>query len=430
MTDVASSTPLAGTHAVVVNWRDLEHSLAGGSERYAWEYATALRTAGARVEFITARDRGQRRRDVRDGIEVRRGGGAFTFYAFAAWSLLRRRRSVDVVIDPECGIPSFSPLYVRRSTAVVLVVHHVHQEQFTTYFPAPLARLGQWLERVAMRRVYRRRRTVAVSESTREEMLTQLDWDSPVSIIANGTTAPLVRPGEDDVASTEVLRAKDPDRLLVLGRLVPHKRVDLVLRAMHDLRDARPDLHLDVCGKGPELDRLRQVTTDLDLTDRVAFHGYVAEATKQALLRRAGLHVCASDIEGWGQVVIEAAGYGIPTVARDVPGLRDSIRDGETGWLVPDSDDLDVVQVRITAAIDTALDDLEEPENRRLAFKASTTWAAGFSWSRMHHDAVDLVVDERRTRQALRGRPQHASRVSRTNSTTAAPAATAATTER
>lgn len=433
MTTVVPSTPLAGTHAVVVNWRDLEHSLAGGSERYAWEYATALRAAGARVEFITARDRGQRRHDVRDGIEVHRGGGAFTFYAYAAWSLLRRRRSLDVVIDPECGIPSFSPLYVRRSTAVVLVVHHVHQEQFETYFPAPLARLGQWLERSVMRRVYRRRRTVAVSESTRQEMLTQLDWDRPVSIIANGTTGPLGALEEDDVASTEVLLAKDPDRLLVLGRLVPHKRVDLILRAMHDLRDTRPGLHLDVCGKGPELDRLRRLAASLDLTDRVTFHGFVAEATKQALLRRAGLHVCASDIEGWGQVVIEAAGYGIPTVARDVPGLRDSIRDGETGWLVPDSDDLDVVQGRLTAAIGTALDDLGAPENRRLAFKASTTWAAGFSWSRMHHEAVDLVVDEHlalKALQARQGRPRHASRVSRTTSTTAAPAATAATTER
>ena len=46
--------------------------------------------------------------------------------------------------------------------------------------------------------------------------------------------------------------------------------------------------------------------------------------------------MCASDAEGWGQVVVEAASYGMPTLARDVPGLRDSIRDGETGWLVAD----------------------------------------------------------------------------------------------
>ena len=204
MNQTPRSAPLAGTRAVVVNWRDLEHSLAGGSERYAWEYAKALLAAGAQVEFITARDRGQSRRDLRDGIEVRRGGGAFGFYAFAALSLLRRRRSVDIVIDPECGIPAFSPLFVPSTTTVVLVVHHVHQDQFATYFPAPLARLGQWLERVAMRRVYRRRRTVAVSESTRQEMVDQLGWSTPVEIIGNGTSVPPVDLRDD--AHDEALR--------------------------------------------------------------------------------------------------------------------------------------------------------------------------------------------------------------------------------
>ncbi len=390
--------PLAGTRAVVVNWRDLEHSLAGGSERYAWEFAKALLAAGAEVEFITARDRGQARHGERDGIAIHRGGGAFGFYAFAAYSLLKRRRSLDIVIDPECGIPSFSPLYVARSTAVVLVVHHVHQQQFATYFPAPLARVGQWMERVAMPFIYRRRRTVAVSESTRDEMVTQLGWETSVEIIANGTSAPEAERGLG-TDPTEALVDKDLDRMVVLGRLVPHKRVDLVLRALHALRDERPGLHLDVCGKGPELDRLRWIAADLDLADRVTFHGYVAEKTKEAILRRAALHVCASDIEGWGQVVIEAAGYGIPTVARDVPGLRDSIRDGETGFLVPDSEDLDEVEQRLTGAIRTALVELEASENQRLFIKACTTWASGFSWARMHHDAVDLVVDERRARQ-------------------------------
>ena len=51
--------PLEGRRAVVANWRDPWHQLAGGSERYAWELAMGLRDAGARVEFWTARDPGQ-----------------------------------------------------------------------------------------------------------------------------------------------------------------------------------------------------------------------------------------------------------------------------------------------------------------------------------------------------------------------------------
>ncbi|WP_148614743.1 glycosyltransferase family 4 protein [Nocardioides rubriscoriae] len=377
---------LAGARVVVVNWRDLDHSLAGGSEHYAWELATGLRRAGAQVTFVTARERGAARRTVRDGIDVRRGGGTFGFYAYAAWSLLRRRRTVDVVIDPSCGIPTFSPLFVRRATPVVMVMHHVHQEQFATYFLGPVARFGQWLEKVAMPRVYRRARVVAVSDSTRVEMVRALGWTTPVGLLENGATVP----APDHTGHL----AADVDRMVVLGRLVPHKRVDLVLRTLHALREERPGLHLDVCGKGPELDRLRALATELDLDDRVTFHGFVTEETKRAVLRRAALHVCASDSEGWGQVVIEAAGHGVTTVARDVPGLRDSVRPGVTGTLVPDDADPDVVGRRLTDAVRTALTDLDDPDHRGRTHRACQEWAAHFSWERMHREGVDLVAAE------------------------------------
>jgi glycosyltransferase involved in cell wall biosynthesis len=382
----STHSPLAGRRAVVVNWRDPWHSLAGGSERYAWEFARALRAAGANVEFLTAREPDQRHADEREGIDIRRAGGPFTFYAHAALRLLLLRRRLDIVIDPEGGIPAFSPLFVRRDTAVVLVLHHVHQEQFRTYFPAPLAWIGRTLERVVMPRVYRRRATVAVSESTRREMHTQLGWEGPVGILANGASAAADHNG--------LTQAKDIDRMVVLGRLVTQKRVDLIIRALHALREERPGLHLDICGKGPERLRLEELTDRLGLTDRVTFHGYVSEATKEDLLRRAAVHVCASDMEGWGQAVIDAAGYGVPTVARDVPGLRDSVRDGATGWLVPNAADLEVVGARITEQVRAAMRELEAPENLALTVKACHEWATTFSWPQMHEQARALVEAE------------------------------------
>ncbi len=382
------STPLAGRRVVVVNWRDPEHSLAGGSEIYAWEFARALRAGGAEVEFLTARERGQEATTVRDGIVVRRRGGSLSFYLHTALRLLARRRRVDAVIDPSCGLPSFAPLFLRRRTPVLLVMHHVHQEQFTTHFPAPVAAFGRWLERVLLPLVYRRRRVVAVSPSTIEEMRRQLGWTGPVGLLANGADLPPV--GAVDPA------AKDPDRVAVLGRLVAHKRVDLVIHAVDVLRAEFPRLQLDVIGKGPERLALEGLAARLGLAHRVNFHGFVDDSAKAALLTRASVHVCASDAEGWGQAVIDAAGYGVPTVARDVPGLRDSIRSGESGWLVPDSDDLDEVGRRLTAQLREALAEADTPVDRALRFGACQAWAEQFDWSEMRRQALALVISELR----------------------------------
>jgi len=382
---VGVTPALAGRRVVVANWRDLDHSMAGGAERYAWELARALADAGARVYFLTARERGRRRRESREGIRIHRGGGRFGFYAYAAAWLLRHRRSLDAVIDCEAGIPVFSPVWTAGSVPVVLLVHHVHQQQFGTYLPRPLAVLGRFLEGRAMPQVYRRAHTLAVSESTRAEMLVQLDWRGPVEVLHNGNTQPVpVKVADEDTV----------DRVLVVGRLAPHKRVDVVVRAIAALRERRPTLRLDIVGQGPDTQVLHQLVEDLDAEKFVTVHGFLDEAAKADLIAHARLHVCASDVEGWGQVVIEAASYGVPTVARDVPGLRGSVRPGHTGWLVAEArqHDLRTVQSRMTVAIGDALEELEDPERRREIADECRAWAGGFSWTRMHSEAVAHVA--------------------------------------
>lgn len=380
---------LDGARVVVANWRDLDHSLAGGSERYAWEFARGLVEAGAEVDFLTAREPGRPRAEVRDGIRIVRRGGPLGYYLLALLWVFARRRSIDAVIDMEAGIPLFSPLAVaRRRTGVLLVVHHVHLDQFDTYFPRPVAALGRFLEGTLMPRVYRGVPTVAVSESTRRAMTDRLGWQEPITLLANGNSSP--RPyrsaPEDSV-----------DRLVVLGRLSPHKRVDLAIRAVAALQPSRPTLHLDVIGKGPDRDRLERLVRDLGVEKAVTFHGFVTEDDKAALLGRARLHLCVSDVEGWGQAVVEAASYGVPTVARDVPGLRDSVRPDETGWLLPEpTDDLVAVQARLLVGIEEALAQLADDERRAEISTACRRWAAQFQWESMRAGAVALVTQLRK----------------------------------
>jgi glycosyltransferase involved in cell wall biosynthesis len=384
----AESPDLRGTRVAVVNWRDPWHHLAGGSERYAWEFARAMVEVGADVEFWTARDEHQVAGEVRDGIRIRRRGGTYGFYPSVwLWFLVARiRRRLDVVVDAENGIPVFAPLVVGRRTRVLLVMHHVHQEQFRTYFPRPVSDLGRFLEGWLMPRVYRRVRTIAVSDSTLTEMRRQLGWRRPVEIVPNGADQ---APGLDGGVASE------PDRLLVLGRLATHKRIDAVVRAVAVLAEERPGVRLDVVGQGPERQRLVDLVDELGIADRVLLHGFLPEAEKARLLDEARLHLCASDAEGWGQVVVECASYGLPTLARDVPGLRDSIRDGETGWLVADPHRHDVLLVEaLVTGIRAALKELDDDVRRQQVAPACVAWAHRFTWEAMRSRVQGLVAQE------------------------------------
>ncbi|MGW0195782.1 glycosyltransferase family 4 protein, partial [Nonomuraea sp. NPDC003201] len=160
-------------------------------------------------------------------------------------------------------------------------------------------------------------------------------------------------------------RSRRP-RLVCVGRLVAHKRVELLLEAVPELRKRWPDLVVDVVGRGPEEARLRAAAPE-----GVVLHGYLTEEEKERLVSAAWLQVNTSQGEGWGLCVLEAAALGVPTVAYDVDGLRDAVRPGETGWLLPEGADL---AKGITAALDelTVASDTYSAKCRE--------WAAQFSW--------------------------------------------------
>jgi hypothetical protein len=171
---------------VIANWRDPWHPEAGGAERYAWEMARALAARGAAVRFLTARGRGQARGERRAGIEIVRRGGRFTVYPLALGWLIAHRRSADVVLDCQNGIPFFTPLVLPRNVPVLCVLHHVHTAQFTVHFPAWMAWAGRLLEGPASRLAYRRHACVAVSPSTIAAMRDRLCWTGDISLIPMG----------------------------------------------------------------------------------------------------------------------------------------------------------------------------------------------------------------------------------------------------
>jgi glycosyltransferase involved in cell wall biosynthesis len=137
---------------------------------------------------------------------------------------------------------------------------------------------------------------------------------------------------------------------------------------------------------------LNELVRTLGLEGHVTVHGYLEDDAKRSQLESNRVHVSASDVEGWGQVVIEAAALGIPTVARDVPGMRDSVHHDVTGWLLDEpARDEPPLATRLAQGIDAALVQLEDDGRRREIAIACEQWAAGFSWPVMHEGAVSLT---------------------------------------
>jgi glycosyltransferase involved in cell wall biosynthesis len=367
----------------VVNWRDPWHPAAGGAEKYAWELARRFAADGRKVRYVTCRAPGQTRRETVEGVGIVRLGGRFTIYPLVLAWMLPRRRSFDAVLDCQNGIPFFTPWVLPRRVPVLCVVHHVHDEQFGVHFPGWMAWVGRLLEGPVARWTYRRHACVAVSPSTVRAMRERLAWTGPVYVVPNGVTPP-----EPPAANGE------DGGLVCVSRLVPHKRIGRLFDLAERLR-----VPLHVVGRGPEEAALREEASARGLDDLVSLHGYLPEYDKIALVARARLHLSTSRGEGWGLSVTEAAALGVPTVAFDVDGLRDAVRDGVTGWLVPDGDSFE-------DTVERALKELTDPRRRKELAEACRDWAARFDWARSADRMAALLDAAVRRGTASSARPE------------------------
>ena len=311
-------------HVLFCNWRDTKNPEGGGSERYVETMARGLAARGEQVTVFCAAHGHAPADEMIDGVQFVRRGSKLDIYLRALFGILFHRfGKIDVVVDVQNGLPFFTRLATRKP--VVVLVHHVHREQWPVVYPGLMGKVGWWIESWLAPRLYRRSRYVAVSNSTRDELV-QLGVDRQrISIVHNGNNpAPSIRGG----------RTSTP-RICVVGRLVPHKQVEHAIDAVVALRDEFPDLVLDVVGAGWWEDELRDYATGRHIADRINFHGFVDEQAKHEIYAHSWIMALPSLKEGWGIVIGEAGTHATPTVAyRSAGGTRESIDDGVSGVLV------------------------------------------------------------------------------------------------
>ena len=357
---------------LVFNWQDITNPLAGGAEVHLHEVFERIAARGHRVTLFCHRYPGSRKEESRNGIRIIRKGGRFffNFHVFLEYIRCFRKENYDVIVDDVNKIPFYTPLFVRRP--IQGVTHHLFGKSIFLEAPWPLA-LYVYLSERLIKPIYKNVHFIIGSPSTFNEYRL---WGFPESKIAvinycvNHSTYYPDPTGEYD-------------RTLIgyFGRLKKYKSVDHLILAFADLLEENPELHLQIIGDGDDRPRLEALVKEKHLEQRVHFLGFIDEKEKAPRLQKMNLVVNTSSKEGWGLTVVEANACGTPVVAANVQGLRDSVKDGETGLLYEYGNIKD-----LTEKIRTILNN---PALRHRLREKALEWAQSFNWD----EAADKTLD-------------------------------------
>jgi glycosyltransferase involved in cell wall biosynthesis len=350
---------------LVVNWQDRENPRAGGAEIHLHEIFGRLAARGHDVQLLCSGWSGAPAVAELDGIRVLRTGTRYTFALHARTAFqdrLSAGREYDVIVEDINKCPLFcthwSPVPV-----VALVPHLFGGTAFRQELP-PVAGVV-WLAEKLMPAAYADAPVLVISESTADDLVGRGFRREHIVVSYPGIDHSFYTP---DPGSA---RFADPT-LAYAGRLQRYKSLDVVLRALARLRERGIGVKFVIAGQGEDRPRLESLTESLGLRDLVSFAGYITEAGKRELLRRAWANVYPSPKEGWGISNIEAAACGTASLASDAPGLRESVVDGVSGFLLPHGD--------VAAWSEGIARLVLDPELRDRLGEGAIRHAAGFTW--------------------------------------------------
>lgn len=357
---------------LIFNWRDTRHKFAGGAEVYIHELAKRWVKAGHKVTVFCGNDGHSPRYETIDGVEVVRRGGFYFVYVWAfLYYVLKFRDKYDIVIDCENGIPFFTPLYVQKKK--YLVIHHIHQDVFRKSLSPLLSMIATTLEMKIMPLVYRKIPVITVSPSSKHEIMNwKISKKEPV-IIYNGVDLKRYKPA----------KKSEIPMVLYLGRLQQYKSLHVLIEAAKKILEHVPKAEFVIAGDGEDKHNLQALVKSLKLEAKITFLGKVTEEEKINLYQRAWVFVNPSFMEGWGITTIEANACGTPVVASRVSGLKDSVKNPHTGYLV-DYGDVDAFADKIAKL-------LTNKTVRSSMSEEAENWAKKFDWNISANKSLEII---------------------------------------
>jgi 1,4-alpha-glucan branching enzyme len=212
------------------------------------------------------------------------------------------------------------------------------------------------------------------SQAVREELAMRGLTIRRMSVVPNGVALTEFCPSPD--------WPLDDGYILFVGRLVPQKGVDLLLRAFEVVLRRCPEERLVIVGDGDLELYLQRVTHYLGFPHRVSFVKWQTAPALVELYQKAQFVVMPSYYEPFGIVALEAMACGRPVVASRVGGLEEIIQDGVQGYLTPSGDHLQLAR--------RMADLMLNPERRRRMGQAGRERAAQFSWGKVGEATMSL----------------------------------------
>ena len=378
---------------LVVNYRDRMHPAAGGAEKHLHRIFGKIVEMGHTVVLFTTTFPGAKEREVVDGIQVIRKGGDLMFQLTVALNLkkLDREFNFDVVVEDLNKLPVFAHWFVRKPLLVQM--HHLWRKSIFAEAIFPIAFMVWFFERI-IPFFYRTQNFVVVSPSTKKELAEIGVDESRISVIYNGSEMPPVaaqfrgdscESNENVPVQDNALKNARAPYFIWLSRVHRYKGIWTALEAFEIFSKSHPEVQLKIVGGGPLLKKLPAWIQSHGLDGKVELTGFVPAARKYELLSSSLALLQTSYKEGWGLTVVEAARLGTTTIASDVPGLRDSVRNGETGLLFPVGD-------FHTCA--SEMDRLYSDDDLRTRLSAAAkSYAGEFRWDIAAEKTLDLLQD-------------------------------------
>jgi glycogen(starch) synthase len=338
------------------------------------------------ITLITGCFPGGSSEEFKDGLRFLRVGSEHSYarsrlgYCRAAVACLQRQEW-DVWVHE---FSAFAPLWVPgrlRCRGILFFYHFVGHHALKKH---PLVGGVSWAAEALTLRRYQR--IVTISPSMQEQVRSRLRGRSvQIDCVYTGV-------GEHYFD----LEPEEQPYLLYFGRTDVHtKGIDVLLRAFAYIAGDYPELQLKIAGRGSarEVALLHRLVRSTEVADRIEVLGEVDEAHKGELLRRA-LFVCTpSRYEGWCIVAVEASAAGKPVLGTRIDGLKDAVRDGETGILV---------EAGHVEQLAQGMRNLLGDRPRRISLgERGRIWARRFDWDQIARDQEEIYLRTARENGAL-----------------------------